>query len=105
MEKTWNCKDSCRCYWRVTCKPYYDSNGDQTYERDPYAPDDKHFFWEFSVEKQDIECKWVEVYNGVILGQYDNMPSLRELMLEFQSHINNLVIEMLTTEQNKVSES
>ena len=73
----WTYKDGQRCYWRFEVEKADDGYFDEEYE---------HQKWEYSVFR-DEDC----VHEGIFVGQYDKIPSLFDVLMQYHSYIGALV--------------
>lgn len=87
FDAVWKYKDGERYWWRVTLR--------KTGERpaaglDP-AEGSVDFEWRYDVARED-GGRWHPVYAGQIVGQYDEQPSLEEVLGDFSAYVSRAVI-------------
>lgn len=81
--RTWKYKDACRNWWEITMR----KDGEQPCPPGVAEPDDTDFIWSYMLGMESAP-----IYYGTIVGQYDIVPTIDDVLLDFQNYINGVVI-------------
>ena len=82
---TWKYKDSKRYYWLIELEKFSEVT----------QGEDVHFEWAYTVSRSVSDDDWTQVDEGVFLGQFDEEPTLSNVLGEFIGYITQTALGMV----------
>jgi hypothetical protein len=87
FDAVWKYKDGERYYWRATLR----KTGERPAAGHEPADGSVDFEWRYDVARES-GGEWHPVYAGQLIGQYDDRPTLEEVLDDFAAYVMRAVI-------------